>query len=74
MTRVAAGTRGSSAPRRSPYTRDTADNARAIRRTVEATPTPPQQSRAFGASALHDEAVLDIPAYLRRGQSARESS
>jgi cell division protein FtsZ len=23
-------------------------------------------SRAFGASALHDEAVLDIPAYLRR--------
>ena len=23
--------------------------------------------RAFGASALHDEAVLDIPAYLRRG-------
>jgi hypothetical protein len=26
----------------------------------------PRQSRAFGASALHDEAVLDIPAYLRR--------
>ncbi len=25
--------------------------------------------RAFGAEALHDEAVLDIPAYLRRGQS-----
>src|SRR6185295_5589278 len=25
--------------------------------------------RAFGASALHDEAVLDIPAYLRRGAS-----
>jgi cell division protein FtsZ len=24
-------------------------------------------TRAFGASALHDEAVLDIPAYLRRG-------
>jgi cell division protein FtsZ len=24
-------------------------------------------ARAFGASALHDEAVLDIPAYLRRG-------
>ncbi len=23
--------------------------------------------RAFGANALHDEAVLDIPAYLRRG-------
>jgi cell division protein FtsZ len=26
-----------------------------------------QSPRAFGASALHDEAVLDIPAYLRRG-------
>ena len=73
MTRVAAGTRGSVAPRRSVYQREAADNARAVRRTVEATPTVPQQSRAFGASALHDEAVLDIPAYLRRGQSARES-
>lgn len=27
-------------------------------------------SRAFGASALHDEAVLDIPAYMRRGGSS----
>ncbi len=27
----------------------------------------PRSARAFGASALHDEAVLDIPAYLRRG-------
>ncbi|MFW5875222.1 MAG: cell division protein FtsZ [Myxococcota bacterium] len=26
----------------------------------------PRAGRAFGASALHDEAVLDIPAYLRR--------
>ena len=25
--------------------------------------------RAFGATALHDEAVLDIPAYLRRGSA-----
>lgn len=33
-----------------------------------ALPTDPRTSgRAFGASALHDEAVLDIPAYLRRG-------
>jgi cell division protein FtsZ len=30
----------------------------------------PRQS-AFGASALHDERVLDIPAYLRRGNSDR---
>ncbi|MEM7448193.1 MAG: cell division protein FtsZ [Myxococcota bacterium] len=29
-------------------------------------PQPERHSRAFGASALHDEAVLDIPAYLRR--------
>jgi cell division protein FtsZ len=26
----------------------------------------PRAGRAFGATALHDEAVLDIPAYLRR--------
>ena len=31
-----------------------------------------QGTRAFGATALHDEAVLDIPAYLRRGTSAAE--
>jgi cell division protein FtsZ len=38
---------------------------------------PPEQvalpearaGRAFGATALHDEAVLDIPAYLRRGNA-----
>ncbi len=29
-----------------------------------------RHSRAFGASALHDEAVLDIPAYLRRNSAA----
>lgn len=29
--------------------------------------TETRAARAFGASALHDEAVLDIPAYLRRG-------
>jgi cell division protein FtsZ len=38
--------------------------------TLEGVPAAVQQAagtRAFGASALHDEAVLDIPAYLRRG-------
>lgn len=35
----------------------------------EVTTQPPAGTRAFGASALHDEAVLDIPAYLRRGTS-----
>ncbi|MEM6955186.1 MAG: cell division protein FtsZ [Myxococcota bacterium] len=44
--------------------------SRTVRRASEAVPAPAQTSRAFGASALHDEAVLDIPAYLRRGQSA----
>ncbi len=29
-------------------------------------------ARAFGASALHDEAVLDIPAYLRRNAASQE--
>ena len=28
----------------------------------------PAPARAFGASAIHDEAVLDIPAYLRRSR------
>lgn len=32
----------------------------------------PSGTRAFGASALHDEAVLDIPAYLRRGTNVVE--
>jgi cell division protein FtsZ len=38
--------------------------------TLEGVPAVVPQTagtRAFGASALHDEAVLDIPAYLRRG-------
>jgi len=38
--------------------------------TLEGVPAAIPQTvgtRAFGASALHDEAVLDIPAYLRRG-------
>jgi hypothetical protein len=45
-------------------------------RGVEANSAPrsaslpePQPARAFGAAAMHDEAVLDIPAYLRRSRS-----
>ena len=30
---------------------------------------PPRQERGFGASAMADEAVLDIPAYLRRSRT-----
>ena len=33
---------------------------------VQRTVPEARVSRAFGASALHDEAVLDIPAYMRR--------
>ena len=39
---------------------------------VPATVTQAAGTRAFGASALHDEAVLDIPAYLRRGNAGRD--
>lgn len=44
--------------------------ARPSRRTpeVQQQAFPEMRSpRAFGAAAMHDEAVLDIPAYLRRG-------
>ena len=43
--------------------------------TLEGVPAAVPQTvgtRAFGASALHDEAVLDIPAYLRRGTRGAE--
>ena len=43
--------------------------------TLEGVPAVVPQmagARAFGASALHDEAVLDIPAYLRRGNRTVE--
>jgi hypothetical protein len=36
---------------------------------VQATiPADPRPTRAFGASAIHDEATLDIPAYIRRSR------
>jgi len=43
--------------------------------TLEGVPTTVSRNagrRAFGASAMHDEAVLDIPAYLRRDRSGAE--
>lgn len=39
-------------------------------RAASVPPAPPVPTRAFGASALHDEAVLDIPAYMRRSTPA----
>ncbi len=50
--------------------RGAAPRAEDFSSTLEGVPAAVPQStgtRAFGASALHDEAVLDIPAYLRRG-------
>ena len=49
-----------------------AQKAEDLSSTLEGVPANVPQvagTRAFGASALHDEAVLDIPAYLRRGNS-----
>ena len=55
--------------------RSSAPRAEDLTSTLEGVPaTVPQTigTRAFGASALHDEAVLDIPAYLRRGNPSAE--
>ena len=45
-------------------------NADAEAMAVSAAANQHAGTRAFGATALHDEAVLDIPAYLRRGSSS----
>ena len=60
-TRTAVGSRGTS------YRVEKRAEPRRSMRPNEA--PRPKVARAFGASALHDEAVLDIPAYLRRGAS-----
>ena len=55
--------------------RNSAPKAEDLSSTLEGVPASvaqPAGTRAFGASALHDEAVLDIPAYLRRGSSTAE--
>ncbi|KPK14571.1 MAG: cell division protein FtsZ [Myxococcales bacterium SG8_38] len=55
--------------------RQTSSRSDDLSSTLEGVPaTVPQTvgTRAFGASALHDEAVLDIPAYLRRGRPGAE--
>ncbi len=61
------------APRRSSYPAISAQAEEPARR-----PSAPAQeapgSRAFGASAMHDEAVLDIPAYLRRSSGNNSTS
>jgi hypothetical protein len=42
--------------------------ARGVESTPPQTPAEQQPARAFGAAAMLDEAVLDIPAYLRRSR------
>jgi cell division protein FtsZ len=62
----------SSAPPASTFRESQEVPARSSRTTVPGAvhssllPEAPRAGRAFGATALHDEAVLDIPAYLRR--------
>ena len=43
--------------------------SRRVSHTPEQVSLEARGGRAFGATALHDEAVLDIPAYLRRGSA-----
>ena len=43
-----------------------------VRAMAKADNEAARPQRAFGASALHDEAVLDIPAYLRRASASQE--
>ena len=52
--------------------RDTLRASRRVSTPPEQTSLPSVQAhgRAFGAAALHDEATLDIPAYLRRASIA----
>jgi cell division protein FtsZ len=66
------------APRQSGFVA-TASSERDTLRASRRVSTPPEQTslpsvqahgRAFGAAALHDEATLDIPAYLRRASIA----
>ena len=76
--RVSTPSMAPSAPRQSGFMATQSserDTLRASRRVS----TPPEQTslpavhahgRAFGAAALHDEATLDIPAYLRRASAA----
>lgn len=63
---VAAPARRATVP---PMTRDSRPSRRisGVPEQVSLPSTESRSARAFGASALHDEAVLDIPAYLRRG-------
>jgi cell division protein FtsZ len=58
-----------------PEARDSQIGGRPSMRPSEISPPLPTRhaaSRAFGAAAIDDEAVLDIPAYLRRSTAASE--
>ena len=71
----AAAHHSSAAPRRDAIARPMRRSATSMPPMVQSAPTvavsEPPRSRAFGAAALHDEAVLDIPAYLPKALRAR---
>jgi cell division protein FtsZ len=70
-----AGTQGASGSSSNRVTKQVASRNEDLSSTLEGAPAAvaqPVGTRAFGASALHDEAVLDIPAYLRRGTPTAE--
>ena len=72
---AAPSTQGAAASSPNRVSKQVTSRSEDLSSTLEGTPAAvaqPVGTRAFGASALHDEAVLDIPAYLRRGTPTTE--
>jgi hypothetical protein len=66
-------TRGSQYGSQAPNARMSAPPPpRTTQQVVEQAVVAAGRASGFGASALHDERVLDIPAYLRRGNNHHE--
>ncbi len=75
LRHASASTQGATGSSSNRVTKQAAPRSEDLSSTLEGAPAAvaqPVGTRAFGASALHDEAVLDIPAYLRRGTPTAE--
>ena len=75
LHKAASGAHGTPVTSTNRTIRPAQPRAEDVSSTLEGVPAAVPQTagtRAFGASALHDEAVLDIPAYLRRGTPGTE--